>query len=170
MKSLKYTGVFITFIAAAYYGLVFMAPKELTFQVNEDFNVPVDSVFSLMTDPSSLPKWVEGIDSVHIDDNTNSTIGKQFQIYYQGENSMIMDKVILSFQPNKSYSTHGVIKDFFEWDERIEFKSLDSLHTRVSTFVTLKSLSNKSRLFMYAEETHKQNVASNYQKLKSLIE
>jgi hypothetical protein len=47
---------------------------------------------------------------------------------------------------------------------------LDTVHTRISTFVTLKSLSNKSRLFMYAEETHKQNVANNYIKLKSLIE
>ena len=67
---------------------------------------------------------------------------------------------------------NGVIlhRDFFEWNEHIQFKSLDTAHTRVSTFVTLKSLSNKSRLFMYAEETHKQNVANNYIKLKSLIE
>ena len=57
-----------------------------------------------------------------------------------------------------------------EWNERIQFQSLDTVHTRISTFVTIKSLSNKSRLFMYAEETHKQNVANNYIKLKSLIE
>ena len=52
MKLLKYTGIFIVFIAAAYYGLVFMAPKELTFQVNEDFNAPIDSVFLFMKDPT----------------------------------------------------------------------------------------------------------------------
>ena len=107
MKLLKYTGIFIVFIAAAYYGLVFMAPKELTFQVNEDFNAPIDSVFLFMTDPSYLSQWVEGIDSVHVEINTNSGIGNQFQLYYQGENSMVMNKTVLSFQTNKAYSTNG---------------------------------------------------------------
>jgi uncharacterized protein YndB with AHSA1/START domain len=170
MKLLKYTGIFIVFIAAAYYGLVFMAPKELTFQVNEDFNVPIDSVFLFMTDPSYLPQWVEGIDSVHLETNTNSGIGNQFQLYYQGENSMVMNKTVLSFQTNKAYSTHGSIENFFEWDEKVTFESLDHNQTRVSNIITLKSISHKTRLLMYAEDTHKKNVANNYLKLKELIE
>jgi uncharacterized protein YndB with AHSA1/START domain len=147
-----------------------MAPSELTFQVNEDFDAPIDKVFSLMTDPLLMPQWVNGVDDVRIGSDHVLEVGEKFQVFYQGENSMVMDKVVLSLQPNETYSTHGVIKDFFEWNERIQFQSLDTVHTRISTFVTLKSLSNKSRLFMYAEETHKQNVANNYIKLKSLIE
>ena len=147
-----------------------MAPSELTFQVNEDFDAPIDKVFSLMTDPLLMPQWVNGVDDVRIGSDHVLEVGEKFQVFYQGENSMVMDKVVLSLQPNETYSTHGVIKDFFEWNERIQFQSLDTVHTRVSTFVTIKSLSNKSRLFMYAEETHKQNVANNYIKLKSLIE
>ena len=80
MKLLKYTGIFIVFIAAAYYGLVFMAPKELTFQVNEDFNAPIDSVFLFMTDPSYLSQWVEGIDSVNEEINTNSGVGNHLPL------------------------------------------------------------------------------------------
>ena len=170
MKLLKYTGIFIVFIVAAYYGLVFMAPKELTFQVNEDFNAPIDSVFLFMTDPTYFPQWVEGIDSVHVEINTNSGIGNQFQLYYQGKNSMVMNKTVLSFQTNKAYSTHGSIENFFEWDEKITFESLDHNHTRVSNIITLNSLSHKTRLLMYAEDTHKKNVANNYLKLKELIE
>ena len=147
-----------------------MAPSELTFQVNEDFDAPIDKVFSLMTDPLLMPQWVNGVDDVRIGSDHVLEVGEKFQVFYQGENSMVMDKVVLSLQPNETYSTHGVIKDFFEWNERIQFQSLDTVHTRISTFVTIKSLSNKSRLFMYAEETHKQNVANNYIKLKSLIE
>ena len=170
MKILKYTGVFLVLIVASYFGLIFMAPSELTFQVNEDFDAPVDKVFSSMTDPLLLPQWVDGVDDVSTGSGHVLEVGGKFQVFYQGENSMVMDKVVLSLQPNETYSTHGVIKDFFEWNERIQFQSLDTVHTRISTFVTIKSLSNKSRLFMYAEETHKQNVANNYIKLKSLIE
>ena len=147
-----------------------MAPSELTFQVNEDFDAPIDKVFSSMTDPLLLAQWVDGVDDVRTGSDHVLEVGEKFQVFYQGENSMVMDKVVLSFQPNESYSTNGEIKDFFEWNERIQFQSLDTVHTRISTFVTIKSLSNKSRLFMYAEETHKQNVANNYIKLKSLIE
>lgn len=170
MKLIKYTGIFIVFIAAAYYGLVFMAPKELTFQVNEDFNAPIDSVFLFMTDPSYLSQWVEGIDSVNEEINTNSGVGNQFQLYYQGKNSMVMNKTVLLFQTNKAFSTHGLIENLFEWDEKIAFESLGHNQTRVSNIITLKSISHKTRLLMYAEDTHKKNVANNYLKLKELIE
>lgn len=170
MKFFKYTGVFIVFIAASYFGLVFMAPSKLTFQVNEDFNAPIKTVFSSMTDPSILPQWVEGIDSFSAENVIIPKVGDQYKLYFQGENSMVMNKTVLQYEANKLYSTHGSINDFFDWDEKIAFEALDSNRTRVSNIVTLKSLSQKTRLLMYAEETHKKNVAGNYVKLKKLIE
>ena len=170
MKFLKYTGVFIVFIAVSYFGLVFMAPSKLTFQVNEDFNAPIETVFSSMTDPSILPQWVEGIDSFSAENVIIPKVGDQYKLYFQGENSMVMNKTVLQYEANKLYSTHGSINDFFDWDEKIAFVALDSNRTRVSNIVTLKSLSQKTRLLMYAEETHKKNVAGNYVKLKKLIE
>lgn len=170
MKFLKYTSVFIVFIAVSYFGLVFMAPSKLTFQVNEDFNAPIKTVFSSMTDPSILPQWVEGIDSFSAENVIIPKVGDQYKLYFQGENSMVMNKTVLQYEANKLYSTHGSINDFFDWDEKIAFVALDSNRTRVSNIVTLKSLSQKTRLLMYAEETHKKNVAGNYVKLKKLIE
>lgn len=170
MKFLKYTSVFIVFIAVSYFGLVFMAPSKLTFQVNEDFNAPIKTVFSSMTDPSILPQWVEGIDSFSAENEIIPKVGNQYKLYFQGENSMVMNKTVLLYEANKLYSTHGSINDFFDWDEEIAFVALDSNRTRVSNIITLKSMSQKTRLLMYAEETHKKNVAGNYVKLKKLIE
>lgn len=147
-----------------------MAPSKLTFQVNEDFNAPIETVFSSMTDPSILPQWVEGIDSFFAENVIIPKVGDQYKLYFQGENSMVMNKTVLQYEANKLYSTHGSINDFFDWDEKIAFVALDSNRTRVSNIVTLKSLSQKTRLLMYAEETHKKNVAGNYVKLKKLIE
>jgi uncharacterized protein YndB with AHSA1/START domain len=147
-----------------------MAPSKLTFQVNEDFNAPIKTVFSSMTDPSILPQWVEGIDSFSAENVIIPKVGDQYKLYFQGENSMVMNKTVLQYEANKLYSTHGSINDFFDWDEKIAFVALDSNRTRVSNIVTLKSLSQKTRLLMYAEETHKKNVAGNYVKLKKLIE
>jgi uncharacterized protein YndB with AHSA1/START domain len=147
-----------------------MAPSKLTFQVNEDFNAPIETVFSSMTDPSILPQWVEGIDSFSAENVIIPKVGDQYKLYFQGENSMVMNKTVLQYEANKLYSTHGSINDFFDWDEKIAFVALDSNRTRVSNIVTLKSLSQKTRLLMYAEETHKKNVAGNYVKLKKLIE
>jgi uncharacterized protein YndB with AHSA1/START domain len=147
-----------------------MAPSKLTFQVNEDFNAPIKTVFFSMTDPSILPQWVEGIDSFSAENVIIPKVGDQYKLYFQGENSMVMNKTVLQYEANKLYSTHGSINDFFDWDEKIAFVALDSNRTRVSNIVTLKSLSQKTRLLMYAEETHKKNVAGNYVKLKKLIE
>ncbi|MDB3869150.1 SRPBCC family protein [Bacteroidia bacterium] len=158
------------FIAVSYFGLVFMAPSKLTFQVNEDFNAPIKTVFSSMTDPSILPQWVEGIDSFSAENEIIPKVGNQYKLYFQGENSMVMNKKVLLYEANKLYSTHGSINDFFDWDEEIAFVALDSNRTRVSNIITLKSMSQKTRLLMYAEETHKKNVAGNYVKLKKLIE
>ncbi|MDG1724711.1 MAG: SRPBCC family protein [Bacteroidia bacterium] len=170
MKFLKYIGVFIVFITASYFGLVFMAPSKLNFQVNEDFNAPIETVFSFMTEPSILPQWVEGIDSFYAENLIIPKVGDQYKLYFQGENSMVMNKTVLLYEANKLYSTHGSIKDFFDWNEKITFVALDSNRTRVSNIVTLKSLSQKTRLLTYAEETHRKNVAGNYLKLKKLIE
>ena len=119
MKFLKYIGVFIVFIAASYFGLVFMAPSKLNFQVNEDFNAPIETVFSFMTDPSILPQWVEGIDSFYAENLIIPKEGDQYKLYFQGENSMVMNKTVLLYEANKLYSTHGSIKDFFDWNEKI---------------------------------------------------
>jgi hypothetical protein len=123
-----------------------------------------------MTDPSILHQWVEGIDSFSAENVIIPKVGDQYKLYFQGENSMVMNKTVLQYEANKLYSTHGSINDFFDWDEKIAFVALDSNRTRVSNIVTLKSLSQKTRLLMYAEETHKKNVAGNYVKLKKLIE
>ena len=83
-----------------------MAPSKLTFQVNEDFNAPIETVFSSMTDPSILPQWVEGIDSFSAKNVIIPKVGDQYKLYFQGENSMVMNKTVLQYEANKLYSTH----------------------------------------------------------------
>jgi len=169
MKILKYISIFILFIGAGYYGLVFMAPKSIEFQVNEDFDAPIDKVFQMVANPAKLTQWNSTMDKVTYGGKYPLMVGDKYEIYFKGDQPLILSRTVQGFDQNQRLVTHGIIPNYFVWNEDIRFEALDSTHTRIFTKITLKSESLRTRLLMYAKETHEKNVSQNYQKLKKVL-
>ena len=169
MKIFKYLLVFLFFIGVSYVGLLILAPSSLTFQVNEDIDAPVHLVFENLTNPALHHLWNDAIDYIEFD-ATSMYAGGEYIIHFKGEKSLVMNKSVVDYDSLVHCGTRGVVKDFFTWDEDINFLSLDSNRTRISTVVTLKSLSLRTRLLMYLEDTHKENLAYHYTSLKLHVE
>ena len=170
MKWFKFVGVFLLFIGAGYFGMIWMAPEEVSVQVNEDINAPISQVFVAATDYQTFPKWINGVQAAKQLAGDGAEVGSEYELNYKGEGKMVMNHKVTALEANSLYAYVGTVVDFMQVNSSTAFESLDSTHTRVKTTLTLKPLSNRMKMFMYADETHKKNAASNLTELKEFIE
>ena len=170
MQYLKYFGILLLFLAAGFYGVIWMAPSEVSFQVNEDIHAPITEVFDATTNPHKLSKWITGVNTVKQVKGDLASKGSEYDLYFEGEGNMIMRQTVNVFEANKLYAYKGVVEDFMEVISSTEYEALDSNSTRIFTTVSIRPLSQKMKMFMYAKETHKKNSAANYNRLKEYLE
>lgn len=168
MNWFKYIGIFILFVAVAYGGMIVLAPSEVTVQVNEDINAPIDQVFDASTDYTQFSKWINGVQSAKKIKGEAATPGAEYKVYFEGD--MNLNHTVTFIEKNKRYAYNGVVPDFFEITSNTTFEALDSNTTRVMTKLTMNPLSTKMKMFMYFEETHKKNAAANLTSMKEFLE
>lgn len=167
MRIIKFGGIFLLFVAAAYFGMILLAPSEVSFQVNEDINAPIEEVYTTYTTAEDMGKWMKGVKQVKtVPGKDKPTV----DIYYEGKGEMIMRHTALVGNAPSEYSCTNEVKDFFKRDEQARFEVVDSTTTRVKLKVKITALSTRMKLFMYAEDTHKNNMATNLSALKTLLE
>ncbi|MDB9883122.1 SRPBCC family protein [Bacteroidia bacterium] len=170
MQYLKYFGIFLLFLVAGFFGMIWMAPSEVSFQVNEDINAPITEVFDATTNPQKLSKWIAGVNTVKQVKGDGSAKGSAYDLFFEGEGNMIMRQTVNVFEPNKLYAYKGIVEDFMEVVSSTEYEALDSNSTRIFTKVSIRPLSQKMKMFMHAKETHKKNSAANFTRLKKYLE
>ena len=168
MNWIKYIGIFILFVAVAYAGMILLAPSEVSVQVNEDINAPIDQVFDASTDYTQFSKWINGVKSAKKVRGEVATVGAEYKVYFEGD--MNLNHKVTFIEENKQYAYSGVVQDFFQITSKTSFEAVDSNTTRVMTKLTMKPLSTKMKMFMYFEETHKKNAAANLASMKEFLE
>ena len=167
---MRYFGIFLLFAGAAIAGMIFMAPSEITFQVNEDFNAPVSEVFDGISNSDVMPKWINGVKSVKQTKGDGAAVGSIYDMFHKGEGNMVMSREITTCDVDQAYGFIDNVPDFMERVSKTTFEQLDSTHTRISTKVTMKALGVKMKLFMYNDETHIKNAKDDYIRLKEYLE
>ena len=158
------------FLGAGYFGMIWMAPEKVSVQVNEDINASVSQVFEAATDYHTFPKWINGVQAAKQVSGDGAEVGSEYELNFKGEGKMVMNHKVTALETNSSYAYVGTVVDFMQVNSSTSFESLDSTRTRVKTTLTLEPLSNRMKMFMYADETHKKNAASNLTALKEFIE
>ena len=169
MKLLRYVGIFLLFAGAAVVGMIFMAPSEVSFQVNEDFDAPVSEVYDAITNHQKMTKWMNGVESAKQTKGDGCAEGSEYDLFFKGEGAMVLNHKVNAAETNASYAYTGTVKDFFKMTNSSAFEALDSNRTRVQTKIKMEPLSNKFKLFMYAEETHIKNAKDNYIRLQEYL-
>lgn len=170
MQWLKYIGIFMLFVVAAFFGMIWMAPSEVSFRVNEDINAPIDEVFSKVADYQNFKEWINGVQSTKQERGAGAGVGSSYKLFYKGEGQMIMDLKITGFESEKTYAYIGEVEDFMRVNVMMTFEAIDSNLTRISMQNKIEALSSRMKMFMYAEETHKKNASDNLEALKQFIE
>jgi uncharacterized protein YndB with AHSA1/START domain len=170
MKWFTYIGIFMLFIAAAYFGMIWMAPSEVSFQVNDDINAPITEVFDAATNPQKFGKWINGVTAVKQVKGDGAATDSEYDLYFKGSEQMILRQRVTLLESDKTYAYIGTVPDFMEVTSTTSFEAIDNTTTRVQTKNTMKPLSNKMKMFMYAKETHTKNAASNLTRLKEFVE
>lgn len=158
------------FVAAAVFGMILLAPEEVSVQVNEDINAPIEEVFDAVTNPNKLVNWVNGVASVRQIIGDGPGVDAEYKLSFEGEGQMTMTQKVDLFEENNEYAYTGTVQDFMEVNSRTTFEALDSNKTRISVYLTMRPLSYKMKMFIYAEETHKANAAMNNTRLKEYLE
>lgn len=171
MKILKYFGIFLLFVVAAILGLMFMAPKSVTFVVTQDVNAPLDKTWSYTMNPENLPKWIEGLSKIeHLSGYTNAVGGKTAFIYNEGKEDMTMIETITAYEPEKQFAFKGEVEDMMSVVSVSDFKALDSSKSNITIKTTITAESFGMRLFMYNQEGMRTRSKEQYAKLAGLIE
>lgn len=158
------------FLGAGYFGMIWMAPSEVSLQVNEDIEAPIGEVFSAVTDYTVFPKWINGVQAAKQVKGNTAEEGAEYQLNFKGEGKMVMNHKVTVLETNSRYAYTGTVKNFMEVLSNTTLEVVDSNTTRVKTKLTLKPLSNRMKMFMYADETHKRNAAANLNRLKEYVE
>lgn len=156
------------FVAAAYLGMVWMAPSSISFQVNEDINASNEVVYKALYNEGEMTEWMHGLKAAKQTRGEGMSIASEYQLHYP--DNMIMNRTVTQCIPNSRLSFKGEVTDFFTRADDYSLQELDSNHTRISCKVEMKSLSLKSKLMLIAKETHQKNTSSNLASLKSYLE
>lgn len=170
MKWFKYIGIFMLFIAAGFYGMLLLAPSEVNVQVNKDINAPIDAVYAALSDHKHFPEWIRGVKSTRQLSGDGPGNRAEYSVAFEGQGNMVMKHKTTVYEPHNQYAYIGTVDDFMEVNSNTTLEALDSNSTRISTKLTIKALSNKMKMFMYADETHRKNAADNYVRLKEYLE
>ena len=158
------------FIAAAFFGMIFLAPDEVSVQVNEDINAPAGEVFDAICNHIHFKEWISGVKATRQTNGDGPGTNAIYALTFEGEGNMVMNHNTTVFEPDSRYAYQGEVSDFMQVNSYNELQVLDSNRTRISTKLTIKALSSKMKMFMYAEETHRKNAADNLIRLKEYLE
>lgn len=171
MKIVKYVGIFVLFVVAALLGLMFMAPKNVTFVVSQDVNAPVSKTWSYTINPNNLPNWIDGLSKIeHISGEFNAIGSKTAFIYNEGKEDMTMIETITAYEPEKQFAFKGEVEDMMTVVSNNEFTMIDSVKTNMTVKTTIIAESFGMRLFMYNQEGMRKRSKEQYAKLATLIE
>lgn len=168
MNFVKYLGIIVLFVAAAFYGMILLSPSHIDFRVNEDINVPIGEVYEGILNPKTWQNWTEGIENVKQIKGDGFSVGSVAEVYFPQD--MIMTRTLRVATSNEQLVLYGEVKDFFSKTETYTLEALDSGTTRVSCTVKMKALKNKSKMILKAEETHRNNMAQSLIALKIFLE
>ncbi len=168
MNIVKYAGIVMLFIAAAFYGMILLSPTQIEFRVNEDINAPIIEVYSGIANPTTWKIWIEGIEKVKQLNGDGFLAGSITEVYFPQD--MVMKRTLRVATENEQLVLHGEVKDFFSKTETYNLEALDSATTRVSCTVKMKALKNKSKMILKAKDTHSNNMKKSLIALKIFLE
>lgn len=169
MKFLKYVGIFILFVVAAIFGMTLLAPDEVSFRVNYDINAPIERVYKATTNHTEFKHWISGVEATRQIEGEGVASGASYDLTFAGEGNMVMRHKAKVVEPNARYAYMGTVKDFMEVSSDTKYIALDSANTRLTTKISMKTLSNKMKVFMYSKETHIKNATQNYERLRDYL-
>ena len=123
MKIVKYVGIFVLFVVAGLFGLMLMAPKQVTFVVSQDVNAPISETWSYTMNPDNLPQWIDGLSKIeHKSGEFNAVGSKTAFIYNEGKEDMTMIETITVYEPEKQFAFKGEVEDMMTVVSNNEFK------------------------------------------------
>lgn len=154
---------------AAIFGMTWLAPDEVSFQVNYDIAAPIERVYKATTNHVEFKEWINGVEASRQIEGEGIESGASYDLTFSGEGNMVMRHRARVVNPNERYAYIGTVPDFMEVNSDTKYTALDSLHTRLSTKITLKALSNKMKIFMYSKKTHIKNATQNYERLNDYL-
>lgn len=169
MKYLKY--IIITIIVL---GILFIAKGLLTPSISYENEITVNKSakesWAVMSDESSLPKWIKGFKKIELIEGTPNTVGAVSNVYIeeQGE-EMIMKETVTAVKENEHLAMTFTM-DFMDMDYDIYFKEqngktvITSKSTTTGNGMIAKSMISFMKGSMEAQEDE------NLMNLKNLIE
>lgn len=169
MKYLKYLLILILVLGLAFIAKGMITPS-ISYETEIVVNKPVQESWAVMSDESSLPKWIRGFKKIEHVSGTPNTVGAVSNVYIEEEGTeMIMQETITAFKENEHMAMDFTM-DFMDIKYEMLFKDQDGktvITTKTNT--TGNSMIAKSMLSFMSSGMGKQE-DENLNNLKNLIE
>lgn len=169
MKILKYTALVIVILISVFFGKGLLTPS-VSYECQVEVNKPANVCWAVMSDESTLPKWIDGFKRTELISGKKGDVGAVSKMYVtEGGEEVMMEETITVSIPNQKMAMNFNM-DFMNMEYEMIFNEEGDKTKIITKSTTIGNGVFAKSIISFMPSAMKEQETKNLNNLKKLIE